>query len=98
MAHGDPCLALAEPCVLSTGQTAVTIGEPTAVCIVVNNLVWEVNGTSKYSQVLITPDADDFSRFSISGCEYQCTPVTGMCIVTGLTELVLRVILVIYDF
>ncbi|CAM9118509.1 unnamed protein product [Pylaiella littoralis] len=63
--------ALADVCVLSTGQTDITIGQPTAVCLVVNPLVWQVGGDELdemfYSQVLILPDADDFSRFSVKG-------------------------------
>eukprot|EP00904_Undaria_pinnatifida_P009121 jgi/Undpi1/5339/HiC_scaffold_2.g00620.m1 len=47
--------------------TDVTIGEPTSVCLVVNGLPWVVGETEKYSQVLIIPDADDFSRFSVKG-------------------------------
>lgn len=58
-------------CVLSTGQTEVTIGEQTSVCLVVNGLEWVVDDTAAtfYSQVLILPDADEFSRFSVKGCE-----------------------------
>eukprot|EP00903_Cladosiphon_okamuranus_P012007 g11274.t1 len=61
--------ALADVCVLSTGQTEVTIGEQTSVCLVVNGLEWVVDDTAAtfYSQVLILPDADDFSRFSVKG-------------------------------
>ena len=54
---------------LSTGVTDVTIGEPTSVCLVVNGLEWVVGENDKYSQVLIIPDADEFSRFSVKGCE-----------------------------
>lgn len=62
-----------DPCVLSTGLERVTIGEKTPVCLVVNPLVWEVNDDpqNRYGQVLITPKADEFSRFAINGCE--CT-------------------------
>lgn len=62
-----------DPCVLSTGLEKVTIGETTAVCLVVNPLLWNVTGDPQnvYGQVLITPKADEFSRFTINGCE--CT-------------------------
>lgn len=57
---------------LATGEKAVTIGKPTAVCLVVSPLVWEVGGEIIfYSQVLITPEADDFSRFSVAECEFE---------------------------
>lgn len=62
----------ADVCVLSTGQTEVTIGEQTSVCLVVNGLQWTVDDSAAtfYSQVLILPDADEFSRFSVKGCEF----------------------------
>lgn len=67
-------------CVLSTGKTDVTIGEPTAVCLVVNGLEWQTGVAGVYySQVLILPDADEFSRFSVKGCE----PEGGLCFGPG---------------
>lgn len=69
---------------LANGDTQVTIGSPTAVCLVANPLVWQVidegEGVEFYAQVLITPDADEFSRFSVSGCESikYCTDTAGI--------------------
>ncbi|CAB1099068.1 unnamed protein product [Ectocarpus sp. CCAP 1310/34] len=58
----------ADVCVLSSGKKEVTIGKETSVCLVVNGLGWEVDADQTfYSQVLILPDADEFSRFSVKG-------------------------------
>ncbi|CAM9886257.1 unnamed protein product, partial [Ectocarpus sp. 4 AP-2014] len=60
--------AAADVCVLSSGKKEVTIGEETSVCLVVNGLDWVVDANQTfYSQVLILPDADEFSRFSVKG-------------------------------
>lgn len=64
----------------------VTIGEPTAVCIVVNSLEWVVDETERYSQVLITPDADDFSRFSVKGSWNSSTIILDPLLTTFGTE------------
>ncbi|CAM9927496.1 unnamed protein product [Ascophyllum nodosum] len=66
----------------------VTIGESTAVCIVVNNLTWVVmeDESRKYSQVLITPKADEFSRFTVSGSWNSSTNSLDPIVTTFGTE------------
>jgi hypothetical protein len=56
-----------------TGNSKVTIGEPTAICLVfANNENW-FNKTVDYTRLTFLPTADEYSRFIVPACKSTCS-------------------------